>query len=298
MALPGVVASALLHRSKDVEFVPGGAAGARRGDALDAALLELAEPLLAAHGAPAPRGGWARAAALKLSSYTSFAPMIVIGAVPDVRLAAVIAGAVAAFNLLASGGLRLVGVYKIWPKVFDIVNLCIYASMAAVAHTHPAWTRLWLPLFTSGLTANYFLASLLVKRPFCNELARESAPEFFWENLAFRRLNFWISLAWTVALWTVTLSALANCLITQLSGPDKLADLVLGMIMGIAPLVAAIAGQHLLISRFRRRLRAEVQKLAAVRAAGGGGGGGGEAAANGGPGGGTAAAAAKGVDAV
>jgi hypothetical protein len=49
--------------------------------------------------------------------------------------------------------------------------------MAAVAYTHPRWTRLWLPLFTSALTANYFLASLIIRRPFCEELARESAPQ-------------------------------------------------------------------------------------------------------------------------
>jgi uncharacterized Zn-finger protein len=241
---------------------------------------------------PPPAGPSCLSGAIqKLSSYTSFAPMIVIGAVPDVRwgqrpggrnalwddgqgsrlqaraaaaaaaarecrvltqpwpprprppprIGALVAACVAVANLLGSGLLKAAGLYKVrprprrpaacasgrppgpsqgsaataswtsaphapsppvppppphtthqphpstpptptscapqvWPKVFDIVNVSIYCTMAAVAFTHPQWTRLWLPLFTAGLTGSYFLASLLIRRPFCEELAKESAP--------------------------------------------------------------------------------------------------------------------------
>lgn len=270
MALPGVIAAKIIdHYAKDTELhsEPAGGASAADGgahDALEGAFRSLAESILAApQGAQGP--GCFKKVVEKLSSYTSFAPMVVIGVVPDVRVGAVVAAAVAVFNVLASGALKATGVFKVWPKVFDIVNVCIYTTMAAVAYTHPRWTRLWLPLFTSALTANYFLASLIIRRPFCEELARESAPQMFWGNPAFKRLNLWISVAWTAALWVVALSALSFCLIVTFKGPDDLSYLILDVVLGIAPLILAMVTQHLLVFRFRRRVRAEVARLKAAR---------------------------------
>ena len=195
-----------------------------------------AEPRLASSQPPPThpthaRAGWLSKAAHKVASYVSFAPMILMGAVPDVRVAAAAAAAAAVFNLLGSALLYRCRVYKartrdivssqprslptlpvcllhacwrrgmvnvsppprgqacpdtlppclparpqVWPKGFDVVNAAIYCTMAAVAHTHPVFTSLWSPVFTNGLTGIYFAGSLLVGRPFCMDMAKESAP--------------------------------------------------------------------------------------------------------------------------
>jgi uncharacterized membrane protein YgcG len=77
----------------------------------------------------------------------------------------------------------------------------------------------------------------------------------------------------------------ASCLITQLRGPDNLAYLILNTVMGIAPLLVAIAAQHTLVAAFRRKLRAEVVAIKTEAAQPGGGGGGGGGGGSGGAGG-------------
>jgi hypothetical protein len=237
---------------------------------------------------------------------------------------------------------------QVWPKIFDLLNLALYTSMAAVAHTHPAFARVWTGLITSGVTAAYFVGSLLARRPFCLELAKESADPAMWGVPAFWRLNFNISLAWAAAMCVVTLSGLvrrgagagggsgsgwggagpgrspgrrarfggdwtrrarrgpralskeapapacpltapsgdhtptplpqAYRLIVILSGPNGAADIALNLVLGIAPLVAAVAAQHTLITRFAARVRRTVARLLAERGAAAGGGRGGDAA--------------------
>jgi hypothetical protein len=198
----------------------------------------------------------------KAASYTSFAPMIVFACVPDIRVAAVVACAIAIFNASVSALLYRIGLLRVFPRIFDLVNVAIYVTLVAVAETHPKWTNLWAPLFTSGLTALYFAGSLIVRRPFTHDLAKESAPEFFWDNGAFKRLNVHISLAWAVALWVVTLAAVAYGVIyTVGGGPSPKAYLLLDVVLGIAPLVLAVVAQHALVWRFRRGVRAEVLRL-------------------------------------
>ncbi|KIY97699.1 hypothetical protein MNEG_10261 [Monoraphidium neglectum] len=202
--------------AKTADTAEMGAAAAATGGSLGAALLptgkestapassdaeafrQLAEAALAAHarGEAGPQEPHLLIRILqKAGSYASFSPMILVAVIPDIRVAALVAACVAVFNFLVATALRWRGVLKVWPKTFDLVNIAIYVVAMAASFTHPDFTRLWMPVWTSGLTGLYFLASLLVRRPFTVELAKESAPEWMWGNAAFYAMNFWISLA-------------------------------------------------------------------------------------------------------
>ena len=87
---------------------------------------------------------------------------------------------------------------QVWPKVFDLVNVALYVSMAVVAHTHPAFAKFWMGLFVSGITAAYFWASLLARRPFSLEMAKETADPGMWQVKGQNGGDRWVSkpIAW------------------------------------------------------------------------------------------------------
>lgn len=250
----------------------------------EAAIRELAAASLAqaaanpdASAAAATMTARVKRAALwavrKASTYVSFLPMILVAALPDLRLAAAIACGVAVANFAASSLLRWARVYRVWPKAFDLVNVAIYASVLAATLTRrDAMARL-TPVVVSGANGAYFLVSLLLNKPFTLEMSKESAPRHFWGNPAFLRLNWRISAAWAAALWVVTLAAAAYAIVCSVSGSESQPlYLALDVALGIAPLVAAVAAQHLMVHRFRRRVRAAAAEMAAAAARGGGGG--------------------------
>lgn len=49
----------------------------------------------------------------KISSYISFAPMILVAVIPDIRLAAIVGAAVAIFNFLTSSLFYWRGIYRV-----------------------------------------------------------------------------------------------------------------------------------------------------------------------------------------
>lgn len=82
-------------------------------------LAERAAALAAAAASPgraARAKAFAIAAVRKLSSYTSFLPMVLIAALPDLRVAALAAACAAAGNFLLSVELRALGVYRVREK--------------------------------------------------------------------------------------------------------------------------------------------------------------------------------------
>lgn len=207
----------------------------------------------------------------KMASYGSFSPMVLVAVIPDIRVAALVAACVAVLHFILSTLWFRLRIAKVYPKKFDLVNIAIYTSMTAASYTHPAFTKLWMPVFTAGLTGLYFLTSQLAGHPFCDELARESVDPAIWRNPAFKNLNWWISFWWTAALWTVALCALAAGLVEALSGPSPPVYLALDLVMGIAPLVAAIIIQHAMVRRFRGRITKEGKAILAERGAAAGG---------------------------
>ena len=54
-------------------------------------------------------------------------------------------------------------------------------------------------------------------------------------------------------------------LIVLLCGPNKAAAISLNLVLGIAPLLLAMAAQHLLIARFRRRIHDTARRIAEKR---------------------------------
>lgn len=233
----------------------------------EAAFRALAEAAIAAHQAGERGPGCAIQAVHKLFSFASFAPMVLAGAIPDVRIAALVAACVAVVNFAVTAALRWAGAIRIWPKIFDIVNITIYSTVAVTAYTHPVFTTLWMPVLTNGLTAAYFLSSLAIKRPFTIELAKESAPQGMWDNPAFLRLMWRISAAWAAAITISAACALAWVLTALLSGPNGPAYLGLDVVMGIVPLLAAIVAQNLLTRTFKRRVAAMAKAIVEERGA-------------------------------
>lgn len=257
-------------KSIDAEPPRGTSAGAKADTSgksdVDAGYRALAESAIAAKARGDKEPGLLHRIVHKASSYASFAPMIVVGVIPDIRLAALVSACIALFNFGVSSLLYWLRVYKIWPKVFELVNIAIYLTIMVLSFVRPKFTQLWLPLFTSGLTGTYFVASLLAKRPFSHELAKESAPQDYWDNAAFKRLNFNISLWWAVCIKIVALSAVVFAVNTTVT--HRVNDtlyLVFDVVLGIAPLVVAMVAQHVLVHLFRRRIKAEAMEIMAAR---------------------------------
>jgi hypothetical protein len=89
------------------------------------------------------------------------------------------------------------------PKMLEYSDVVYFAGLAVVVALSDAATHRWLELW-GGEVANVALlvialGSVVVRRPFTLQYAREDTPREYWDQPEFLRVNYLISWVWIVA---------------------------------------------------------------------------------------------------
>jgi hypothetical protein len=89
------------------------------------------------------------------------------------------------------------------PKMLEYSDVVYFGGLAVVVAFASAGTRAWLELW-GGEVANIALVvialgSILIRKPFTLQYAREDAPEEIWDTPGFLRVNYLISWVWVLA---------------------------------------------------------------------------------------------------
>jgi hypothetical protein len=126
-----------------------------------------------------------------------FAPWILLSLVEGPNrlvLAAALAGALAVVTTIV--GLTL----SVRPKLLDITATVFFGALAAWAALANPGTARWLELWAGDLSCAAIAAiaglSLLLRRPFTLQYARESVDPAFWTSSLFIRINYVITSVW------------------------------------------------------------------------------------------------------
>jgi hypothetical protein len=89
------------------------------------------------------------------------------------------------------------------PKLLEYADVAYFAVLAVVVAFASEGTRRWLELW-GGETANIallaiVLGSIVIRKPFTLQYAREGTPEEYWHTPQFLRVNYQIAWAWAAA---------------------------------------------------------------------------------------------------
>lgn len=111
-------------------------------------------------------------------------------------------------SALAALGLALLVLIVNWargetPKMLEFSDVVYFGALAIVVALASTSTREWLELW-GGEVANIALlvialGSILIRKPFTLQYAREDAPQEYWHTPAFLRVNYLISWVWVAA---------------------------------------------------------------------------------------------------
>jgi hypothetical protein len=89
------------------------------------------------------------------------------------------------------------------PKMLEFADVTYFGVLAVVVAVASESTRDWLELW-GGETANVallviVLGSVLIRKPFTLQYAREDTPREYWDTPEFMRVNYLISWVWVAA---------------------------------------------------------------------------------------------------
>jgi hypothetical protein len=96
------------------------------------------------------------------------------------------------------------------PKILEIGTFILFCGLAVYGWIgHPAWTVIGVRVrVDSGLLA-IVLVSMLVRRPFTLQYARETVAQEHWSSSEFIRANYVITGAWALAFALMVIAELA-----------------------------------------------------------------------------------------
>jgi hypothetical protein len=87
------------------------------------------------------------------------------------------------------------------PKLLDVAAIIFFAGMlVAGVLVHPAgqvWLDRWSGEVSNAMLVLVALGSILVKRPFTLQYAREMTPEEYWDTPLFLHINYVLTWVWT-----------------------------------------------------------------------------------------------------
>jgi hypothetical protein len=134
----------------------------------------------------------------------AFAPWILLSVVEGphrVVLASALACALAVL-------IGLAGVYTgVRPKLLDITGVVFFAALVVVAAVAGMSTQTWLGIWADEVSnatiAAIAVGSILVRRPFTLQYAREQVDPEAWNSPLFLRINYVISAVWA-AVFVIT----------------------------------------------------------------------------------------------
>jgi hypothetical protein len=162
----------------------------------------------------------------------AFAPFLVFALVDRVvgSVEGLVAGAIVALGLLVRDWMTPGRT----PKILEIGTALLFGGLALYALLgKPTWSVIAVRLCVdSGLFA-IVLVSMIVRRPFTLQYARESVPEALWSTPEFLRTNYVITAAWALAF--AVMVAAEFCLLYVPDFPHRA-----GIIAIVAALIAAV----------------------------------------------------------
>jgi hypothetical protein len=137
----------------------------------------------------------------------AFAPFIVfvlgqmlVGVTAGLVLAAVVAALLILKSVIAHQTL----------KVLEIGTLILFAGLAIYAKlAHPAWSIIAVRLRVDAGLLLVVLASLVLRKPFTLQYAREQVPAEIWSHPGFVRTNYVITAVWALAFAVMVLAEAA-----------------------------------------------------------------------------------------
>lgn len=119
-------------------------------------------------------------------------------------------------------------------KILQTGTLAVFVVFAAaVTFADRAWLGHWIRLMSNGALTVVVLISILIRKPFTLQYARESVPKELWASPEFLHANYVITWVWFAAF-------VAN---TAASGLDHLIpsiNVLVNWVISICPLLAAI----------------------------------------------------------
>lgn len=133
----------------------------------------------------------------------SFLPWILFGFISDYSyLYAIIAAFVA--TLIIS----IPEIAKKKVKILDIGTFIYFTFMFIVAIT-PDLVELehWTFVLSSGVLFAISFISIIIRKPFTIQYAKETVEEQYWETPGFIRTNYIISAVWTIGFFLTAISA-------------------------------------------------------------------------------------------
>jgi hypothetical protein len=161
----------------------------------------------------------------------AFSPFIVFAVVDRLvgPTAGLIAGAAVSAALIARDWLRPGGS----AKVLEIGTVILFAALALYAVVaRPNWSIVGVRLCVDAGLLAIVVVSIVIRRPFTLQYAREQVAKEHWERPEFVRTNYVITAAWAIAFGVLVLAD-----IVMLYVPDI--PLRVGVIVSILALVGA-----------------------------------------------------------
>ncbi|MEE4022077.1 hypothetical protein V1Y59_03215 [Gordonia sp. PKS22-38] len=148
-------------------------------------------------------------------------------------------------SVSAALGLALLVVFASWRlgnsiKLLEWFDVAFFAVLCVIGLFATAsmitWLELWAGEIVNLALVTFALGSVLIRRPFTLEYAKEQKPEEFWESPIFIRTNYVITGAWAAAFGV---SAIAGLIGDAVLGTSD--NFWLGWIIPIGATVFAIA---------------------------------------------------------
>ena len=119
-------------------------------------------------------------------------------------------------------------------KILDIGALALFGGLAIYAlSVRPDWSVIAVRLRVDLGLFLIVLASMVLRRPFTLQYAREQVPEEFWGSQEFVRTNYVITAAWAAAFAIMVIAE--ACIVYVPSVPRRL-----GLLVTIFAIVAAV----------------------------------------------------------
>jgi hypothetical protein len=146
----------------------------------------------------------------------AFAPFIAFAAVD------LLAGGMA--GLVAGAAVSAALVLRDWvapgrsPKILEIGTVILFGGLALYAALlDPSWSIIGVRLRVDTGLMLVVLASLVLRRPFTLQYAREKVAREFWESATFVRTNYIISAVWALAFGVMVIADLVLLYAPELS---------------------------------------------------------------------------------
>lgn len=158
----------------------------------------------------------------------AFSPFIVFVVIE--RLAGIPAGLAAA--ALVSAGLLIRDLLAPGrsPKILEIGTVCLFGGLTLLQlATGTQWSIAAVRLRVDAGLLLIVLLSMVLRRPFSLQYARERVARAHWDSPAFMRVNYVISAAWAVAFGVLVLADIAMVYMPALPHAGSVAATVLAL---------------------------------------------------------------------